>query len=154
MIEKHLAHYLRTIRQIRDKVSDHVYAGRIPSKAKPRFAIMLRRVAGSRSYNLSSEFTAAQPIIEIEVVTRQRGGEYTAWQILHDCRLALNALTAGPVLIGSANDQIQCRGMQVVREATSLPISEGDASAGWIYRHSMDVQITHDQDVAFPLAPT
>lgn len=146
MIEKQLAHYLINVSDVSApnlaKVGAHVYDGRIPAKVKPAYAIKLRKIAGGRSYNLSSEFEASQPIIEVEAMTRLPGGGYTLGLIMDEVRRAMNVYTAGPAQIGDTGDEVQIYGCQIVREGSEIPVHPQDASNGWLNRRSMDFQLT------------
>jgi len=150
MITKYLALYLRDVRQIKNIVGDHIYAGRIPKSRSPKFALLLRTIAMQPDYNLASEFGAAQPTVQIEGLSSQPGADQKIVELMDYCRLAMNTYTAGPAWMGTDATRVWVTGCQVARGAMSTPVPDVDASNQWIYRRSLDVTITHHQDVVLP----
>lgn len=145
MIEKDLRRYLLTINPIREIVKDNIYAGRIPETAKPIYAILLRRISGTRTYYLGGEEPFTQPIIQVDMLSRNAVAEIKLDELSENVRLALNKYAAAPGKIGETF--VHC--INIISENVDIPQPPIASGIAWKRQRSFDIQITHEQQTTF-----
>jgi hypothetical protein len=144
MIERDLKHYLLTVSPICEVVDKHIYAGRIPKTAEPEHAILLRRISGTRTYGLFGEDDVAQPIVQIDLLSRHAAAETILNRLFENCRKALNKFAGAPGKMGST----WVLTMQIISETVDVPQVPVANSLSWKRQRSFDVQFMHQQETS------
>ena len=142
MIERELKHHLLTIPTICQIVDKHIYAGRIPKTAEPKYAILLRRISGSRTYGLFGEDEVAQPIIQVDLLSRESIAETVLDELFENCRKALNEYAAAPGAMGDA----WVVNIQIISETVDVPQLPVATGLSWKRQRSFDIQVMHTQE--------
>lgn len=142
MIERELKHHLLGIPAICQIVDKHIYAGRIPKTAEPTYAIVLRRISGTRTYGLFGEDEVTQQIVEVNMLSRNSIAETVLDELFENCRKVLNEFAASPGKMGDA----WVVSINVISETVDVPQLPVATGLSWKRQRTFDIQIMYTQD--------
>lgn len=150
-LESEIVHYLRDVtngdsdrqayrEQLRARVGDNIFHGRIPASAKGPYALTLKRINTRRFHDLAAEDTLAQAVIQFTAI----GNESPA-VVQEICeyalRLSLNSyrgtLGKGPTTIHDVT---------VERDGMPLPGDPYEGSDNWKFAYSIDFRVSYTQE--------
>lgn len=140
MIERALRHYLLSKREIRNLVSQHVYAGRIRQGVDPTLSVLITKVGTLREYTLAGESDVVTSTISLEVMSTTDSGHSKVIELAELARQSLSGLTG---LIGSAGYQVDIFSCHVERDVMPEPEHISGSEFAWVY--SLDLRILHSQ---------
>jgi hypothetical protein len=131
------------IDSIHYNVGSAVYWARQP-EPRGHSAIVLRTISQTPEYELGTEHSVVQPVIELNVFTKGRPPLVCA-TIANNCRLALSDYRGN--LWDHEQSETYIHGITIIREPMDPAQLPADAGAYWTFAAGFDMTVTYGRTV-------
>ena len=144
VIEHALKVYLLSKAAVTDKIAHRLYANHVPQDERGSPRVVLRRIITPRMYTLLEEFDCVQVRMSVDIYADGAGGERAVLDTAEQIRQQVSSYRG---TWGNASNEAQIYSCTIERESTLQPYRPIDGSDVWTHAHTMELLITHNQDV-------